>query len=131
MHHHTTQINQPTDAAVSQVNCLTFMCGSTCFGRFLAHHHELTIALAASGSTVRTLLVSGLAYHDAHRFGPQYVILLTSHPAHILIISVPKVTFVFGVFAKPLQQVTFSLCQSVSGEQFGCHLTDLHGDFFC
>jgi len=28
---------------------LTFMCGSTCFGRFLAHHQELTTALAASG----------------------------------------------------------------------------------
>jgi hypothetical protein len=24
------------------------MCGSTCFGRFLAHHQELTTALAAS-----------------------------------------------------------------------------------
>jgi len=25
------------------------MCGSTCFGHFLAHHQELTTALAASG----------------------------------------------------------------------------------
>jgi len=25
------------------------MCGSTCFGRYLAHHQELTTALAASG----------------------------------------------------------------------------------
>jgi hypothetical protein len=30
---------------------LTFMCGLTCFGRFLAHHQELTTALAASGLT--------------------------------------------------------------------------------
>jgi hypothetical protein len=26
---------------VSQVHYFTFMCGSTCFGRFLAHHQEL------------------------------------------------------------------------------------------
>jgi hypothetical protein len=31
---------------------LTFMCGSTCFGRFLAHHQELTTALSTSGFTV-------------------------------------------------------------------------------
>ena len=29
------------------------MCGSTCFGRFLAHHQKLTTALAASGSTLK------------------------------------------------------------------------------
>ena len=28
---------------------LTFVYSSTCFGRFLAHHQELTTALAASG----------------------------------------------------------------------------------
>jgi len=28
------------------------MCGSTCFGRFLAHHQELTTALTASGFTL-------------------------------------------------------------------------------
>jgi hypothetical protein len=28
------------------------MCGSTCFGHFLAHHQELTTALAASGFTL-------------------------------------------------------------------------------
>jgi len=27
------------------------MCSSTCFGRFLAHHQELTTALVASGFT--------------------------------------------------------------------------------
>jgi hypothetical protein len=31
---------------VSQVYYLTFMCGSACFGRFLAHHQGLTTALA-------------------------------------------------------------------------------------
>ena len=44
-------INQQ-NATVSQVYYLTFMRGSTCFGRFLAHHQELTTALAASGFTV-------------------------------------------------------------------------------
>jgi hypothetical protein len=39
------------DATVSQVYYLTFMCGSTCFGRLLAHHQERTPALGASGST--------------------------------------------------------------------------------
>jgi hypothetical protein len=45
------EINQP-DARVSQVYYLTFMCGSTCFGRLHAHHQELTTALATSGFTV-------------------------------------------------------------------------------
>jgi len=36
------------------------MCGSTCFGRFLAHHRELTTALAASGFTVGALAVAAL-----------------------------------------------------------------------
>jgi len=31
---------------------LTFMCGSTCFGRLSAHHQERTTALGASGFTV-------------------------------------------------------------------------------
>jgi len=31
---------------------LTFMCGSTCFGRLSAHHQECTTAPRASGSTV-------------------------------------------------------------------------------
>ena len=38
------------DAAVSQVYYLTFMCGSTCFGRLPAHHQEHTTALGASGA---------------------------------------------------------------------------------
>jgi hypothetical protein len=40
------------DAAVLQVYYLTFMCGSTRFGRFLARHQELTTALAVSAFTV-------------------------------------------------------------------------------
>ena len=42
------QINQQ-DATVPQVYYLTFMCRSACFGRFHAHHQELTTALKASG----------------------------------------------------------------------------------
>ena len=45
------QFNQQ-DATVSLVNYLTFMCGSTCFGRLLAHHLEHTTALGASDFTV-------------------------------------------------------------------------------
>jgi len=37
------------DARVSQVYYLTFICGSTCFGRLSTHHQELTTALGASG----------------------------------------------------------------------------------
>jgi hypothetical protein len=44
-------INQP-DATVSQVYYLTFLRGSTCFGRLHAHHQELTTALTASGFTL-------------------------------------------------------------------------------
>jgi hypothetical protein len=42
----------------SQVYYLTFMCGSTCFGRLHAHHQELTTALTASGFTVGALVVT-------------------------------------------------------------------------
>jgi hypothetical protein len=52
VHHHTIQIIQLQDATVSQVYYLTFMCGSTCFGRLPAHHQEHTTALEASGFTV-------------------------------------------------------------------------------
>jgi hypothetical protein len=37
---------------ISQVYYLTFMCGSTCFGRLSAHYQERTNALRASGFTV-------------------------------------------------------------------------------
>jgi hypothetical protein len=47
-------------ATVSQVYYLTFMCGSTRFGRLHAHHQELTTALAASGFTVGALVVAAL-----------------------------------------------------------------------
>jgi hypothetical protein len=47
----TIQINQQ-DATVSQVYYLTFMCGSTCFGRLFAHHQEHTTALGFSDFTV-------------------------------------------------------------------------------
>jgi len=36
------------------------MCGSTCFGLFLAHQQELTTALTASGFTVESVVVAGL-----------------------------------------------------------------------
>jgi hypothetical protein len=49
-------INQQ-DATVSQVDYLTFMCGSTCLGRLSVHHQECTTALEASGFTVGALLV--------------------------------------------------------------------------
>jgi len=40
------------------------MWGSTCFGCFLAHHQELSTALAASGFTVGAWLVVALPDHD-------------------------------------------------------------------
>jgi len=48
------------------------MCGSTCFGRFLAHHQELTTALAASGFyrwsvALAALLVVVWPDHDQQR----------------------------------------------------------------
>jgi len=57
VHHHTIQIIHQQDATVSQVYYLTFMCGSTCFGRLPAHHQEHTTALGASVLTVGALLV--------------------------------------------------------------------------
>jgi hypothetical protein len=41
VHHHTIQINQPLDAAISPVYYLTFIYSSTCFGHPHAHHQEL------------------------------------------------------------------------------------------
>ena len=78
MHHHTIQIIQQ-DATVLQVYYLTFMCGSTCFGRLPAHHQEHTTALGASGLTAgeqrleRCWSWSGLPDHDqqhSSRFSP-------------------------------------------------------------
>jgi hypothetical protein len=53
------QINQQ-EATVSKVFYLTFMCGSTCFGRLCAHHQERTTALEASGFTVWKVAVGAL-----------------------------------------------------------------------
>jgi hypothetical protein len=41
VHHHTIQVNDQLDAAISPVYYLTFIYSSTCFGRPLAHHQEL------------------------------------------------------------------------------------------
>jgi hypothetical protein len=41
VHHRTIQINHQPDATVFQFIILTFVYSSTCFGCFLAHHHEL------------------------------------------------------------------------------------------
>jgi len=40
------------------------MCGSTCFGRFLAHHQELTTALALLEHGGSSIVGHGLADHD-------------------------------------------------------------------
>jgi hypothetical protein len=59
-------INQP-DATVPQVYYLTFMCSSTCFGHFHAHHQELTTALTASGFTLeRCYLFQKIACCPTH-----------------------------------------------------------------
>ena len=42
MHHRTVQINYQPDATVFQFIILTFIYSSTCFGRFPAHHQELS-----------------------------------------------------------------------------------------
>jgi hypothetical protein len=41
VHHHTIQINKQLDTKISPVYYLTFMWGSTCFGRPHSHHQEL------------------------------------------------------------------------------------------
>jgi len=50
---------------------LTFICVSTRFGHFLAHHQELTTALTASGFTLErggsSVVGRGLADHDQQR----------------------------------------------------------------
>jgi hypothetical protein len=41
VHHRTIQINHQPDATIFQFIILKFVYGSTCFGRFPAHHQEL------------------------------------------------------------------------------------------
>ena len=41
VHHRTIQINHQPDATIFQFIILTFICTSTCFGRFTAHHQKL------------------------------------------------------------------------------------------
>jgi hypothetical protein len=41
VYHRTIQINHQSDATTFQFTILTFIYGSTCFGRFPAHHQEL------------------------------------------------------------------------------------------
>jgi hypothetical protein len=55
VHHHTVQINHQPDASVFQFIILTFIYGSTCFGRFPAHHQELNDRSSASGFTFVSL----------------------------------------------------------------------------
>jgi len=52
--------HQCSNAAVSQVYYLSFMCRSTCFGHLHAHHQELTTALTASGFTIGALVAAAL-----------------------------------------------------------------------
>ena len=42
VHHRTIQINHQPDVTVFQFIILTFVYSSTCFGRFPAHHQELS-----------------------------------------------------------------------------------------
>jgi hypothetical protein len=42
VYHRTIQINHPPDAKIFQFIILMFVYSSTCFGRFPAHHQELT-----------------------------------------------------------------------------------------
>src|SRR5215475_5946278 len=42
VHHRTIQINHQSDATIFQFIILTFIYSSTCFGRFPAHHQELS-----------------------------------------------------------------------------------------
>jgi hypothetical protein len=42
VHHRTIQINHQPDTTVFQFIILTFVYSSTCFGRFPAHHQELS-----------------------------------------------------------------------------------------
>ena len=42
VHHRTIQINHQPDANIFQFIILTIIYSSTCFGRFVAHHQELS-----------------------------------------------------------------------------------------
>jgi len=42
VHHRTIQINHQPDATIFPFIILTFVYSSTCFGRFPAHHQELS-----------------------------------------------------------------------------------------
>ena len=52
------QINHQPDATIFQFIILTFIYSSTCFGRFPAHHQELSDCSSISGPTTNTARLS-------------------------------------------------------------------------
>ena len=51
VHHRTVQINHQPDATIFQFIVLPFIYSATCFGRFPAHHQELTYSISARPRT--------------------------------------------------------------------------------
>jgi len=103
------------DATISQVYYLTFMCGSTCFGRLSAHHQERTTALGASGFTVGAWRLErcwswsgrlcGTPYDDARTFERQ--IYKCTH-------------FVYYIFIQRFSPTCFDISHTIFREDLTC-----------
>jgi hypothetical protein len=63
VHDRTIKINHQPDANIFQFIILTFVYSSTCFGRFPAHHQELS---DCSGSLWFYLRIVVIVVHDCH-----------------------------------------------------------------
>src|SRR5215475_10238075 len=67
VHHRTIQINHQSDATVFQFIVLTFVCSSTCFGRFrparprTQHdcHHDTKVKPEAATAVIELLMMGG------------------------------------------------------------------------
>jgi hypothetical protein len=102
--HRTIQINHQPDATIFQFIILTFVCSSTCFGRFPAHHQELNDYSGSLWFYLRIVVIFVLCSWSGRPAGLDGTAVL-SKPAHQTVTyiqwHIPDVVFIF--FAVALQ----------------------------
>jgi hypothetical protein len=76
MHHRTIQINQQPDVKIFQFIILTFVYSSTCFGRFPAHHQELSDCSGSLWFYLRIVVIVVLCSWSGRPAGPTTIITL-------------------------------------------------------
>ena len=72
VHHRTIQINHQPDPTVFQFIILTFVCSSTCFGRFPAYHQQLNDCSGSLWFYLRIVVTVVLCSWSGRPAGPMY-----------------------------------------------------------